>query len=56
MAEISSKSVANRLLNKDLNEDYAFIDGDTLASTSEVDQYGNPLKFRMKCIDAPEIT
>ena len=56
MAEISSKSVANRLLNKDLNEDYAFIDGDTLASTSEVDQYGNPLKFRMKGIDAPEIT
>ena len=56
MAEISSKAVADRLLNKDLNEDYAFIDGDTLASTSEVDQYGNPLKFRMKGIDAPEIT
>ena len=56
MAEISSDAVAERLLSKDLNEDYAYLDADTLASKTEVDQYGNPLKFRMKGIDAPEVT
>lgn len=48
--------ISNRLLSKDLNDDYAFVDGDTLASKTEVDDRGNPLKFRMKGIDAPETT
>ena len=56
MVDISSSSVAARLSNKNLNEDYSFIDADTLASTNEVDKNGNPLKFRMKGIDAPEVT
>jgi len=56
MAEISSKNVADRLSNKNLNEDYSFIDSDSLVSRKEVDEKGKPLKFRVAGIDAPETT
>lgn len=39
-----------------LSPDYYFIDADTLASTTETDDDGNPLKYRLKGLDAPEIT
>ena len=38
-----------------LNSEYSFIDSDTLVSTEEVDDNGNPLKYRLKGINAPEI-
>ena len=56
MKQATIDRISNRLLSKDLNDDYAFVDGDTLASKTEVDDNGNPLKFRMKGIDAPETT
>lgn len=39
-----------------LSPDYYFVDADTLASTSDKDDNGNPLRYRLKGIDAPEIT
>lgn len=38
-----------------LNSDYYFIDPDTVVSQTEVDDEGNPLKFRVQGIDAPEV-
>ena len=39
----------------DLNEEYYFLDADTIASKTEVDEFGNPLKYRFKGVDAPEV-
>ncbi len=39
----------------DLNEEYQFLDSDTLAHKTEVDKDGNPIKFRLKGINSPEV-
>ena len=42
--------------NNNLNSEYAYIDSDTLASKKRVDSSGRPLKYRIKGIQAPELT
>ena len=39
----------------DLNEEYYFLDADTVASKVDTDDNGNPLKYRLQGIDAPEV-
>lgn len=46
--------MADRLQGSKLNEDYSFIDGDTIASSTEVDDNGNPIKYRLAGVDTPE--
>ena len=50
-----SERLAPVVSNTDLNEEYRFLDADTVESKVEFDERGSPLRFRLQGIDAPEV-
>ncbi len=49
-------AVRDEYVGNTLGDDHRFLDSDTIASTTEVNKDGSPVRYRLKGIDAPETT
>ena len=49
-------SIRDEIVGNSLGDSHRFVDSDTIASTTEVNKDGSPVRYRLKGIDAPETT